>query len=112
MKKPPCMLTHRMESGMSSHTKRVWSLRSRSRIHSPVRICQPTSPSARRLSQPLGTHRKSQTTRTMKKQSEKEGTKNRAHPRENIALVGGAPATTTPAATDCWDVATLDHRQR
>ncbi len=37
---------------------------------------------------------------------------NLAQPRENAALEAGDPATTTPAATDCWDVATVDHRQR
>jgi len=33
---------------------------------------------------------------------------NLVQPRENTALEVGDPATTTPAATDCWDVATLD----
>jgi hypothetical protein len=48
----------------------------------------------------------------MKKQSENDGTTNLAHPREKIAVEGGEPATTTPAATDWGDVATVDHRQR
>src|SRR5258708_34307049 len=75
-------------------------------------MCHPTSASPRRLSQPCGTHRNNHTTRTIKKQSENEGMTNLAQPRENAALEAGDPATTTPAATDCWDVATVDHRQR
>jgi len=48
----------------------------------------------------------------MKKQSEKEGASHRAQPRENATLDGDGRATTAPAAIDCWEVPTLDHRQR
>src|SRR5215471_18687366 len=47
------------------------------RIYSPVRMCQPVSPSISSAFQPLAPHTNNQASNAMKKQSENDGTRAR-----------------------------------
>src|SRR5579864_1650826 len=73
-------------------------------------MCQPISASPSRDSQPCEPAKNNHTNSAMKKQSENEGTSALLQIPGTPTLAIGAPVTLA-AATECCDVATVDHRR-
>src|SRR5271168_3860174 len=95
-------------AGLENENRSSVGTRPWAKIHSPVRMCQPVSPSANKTFHPLGPAINNHTNTAIKKKSVKEGTSACPQRVDNAPEKPAARGASEAAGMACDDVAKVD----